>query len=171
MQHYLSFFCDRLSSMNLYFWCCSCSLVMTASAFSLPGCFIKDSTSSWKPPQELWKQSSHGPMPKFHAQWFNSKHLGWLYVSSVLINLNKFIWVLLPSIQLPCNAVDKSILKCGQSVVDLCMRWRNLASAGSKNSSGKATFALTADRLGWKRAWLLLCEMTNGSPLNHSNRS
>lgn len=46
--HYLSFFCDRLSSMNLYFWCCSCSLVITASAFSLPGCFIKDSTSSWK---------------------------------------------------------------------------------------------------------------------------
>lgn len=34
-------------------------------------------------PQELWKQSWHGPMPEFQAQWFNIKHLSWFYVSSV----------------------------------------------------------------------------------------
>lgn len=45
---YLSFFWDRLSSMYLYFWYCSSSFVRTASAVSLPGCFIKDSTSSCK---------------------------------------------------------------------------------------------------------------------------
>lgn len=45
---YLSFFWDRLSSMYLYFWYCSSNFVRTASAVSLPGCFMKESTSSCK---------------------------------------------------------------------------------------------------------------------------
>lgn len=82
---YLSFFCDRLSSMYLYFWYCSSSFLSTASAVSLPGCFMKVSTSSWN---RITKKLNHNGWAR--TEFANT--LLWTSYSLFLLHKNINNW-------------------------------------------------------------------------------